>query len=69
MVGYNVRHGPVVVNHLVEDQAPTDLPADVCENCREAYVAEAVSERLVAMTTEARTAHAQVLVHPFAPAA
>jgi YgiT-type zinc finger domain-containing protein len=31
-----------------------EAPADVCENCGEAYVDEAVTERLLEMTSEAR---------------
>jgi len=46
-----------------------DVPAEVCENCSEAYLAEAVTEQLLAMAAEARSAHARVLVRPFAPAA
>ena len=46
-----------------------DVPAEVCENCGEAYVAENVTEQLLQMAAEARSAHAQVLVRPFAPAA
>ena len=46
-----------------------DVPADVCENCGEAYVDEAVTEQLLAMAAEARKAHATVLVRGFAPAA
>ena len=46
-----------------------DVPADVCENCGEAYVDEAVTEQLLEMAAEARKAHATVLVRDFAPAA
>jgi len=46
-----------------------DVPAEVCENCDEAYVAEDVTERLLQMAAEARRAHAQVLVRTFAPSA
>ena len=46
-----------------------DVPAEECQNCGEAYVADTVTEQLLAMTTEARKAHAHVLVRPFAPAA
>ena len=46
-----------------------DVPAEVCENCGEAYVAEDVTEQLLQMAAEARSAHAQVLVRRFAPAA
>ncbi len=46
-----------------------EVPAEVCENCGEAYVAEDVTAQLLEMAAEARQAHAQVLVRPFAPAA
>lgn len=46
-----------------------EVPADVCENCGEAYVAEDVTEQVLAIATEARNAQAQVLVRDFAPAA
>ncbi len=46
-----------------------DVPADMCENCGEAYVAEAVAEQFLEVTTGARTTLAQVLVRPFTPAA
>lgn len=46
-----------------------EVPADVCENCGEAYVAEDVTEQVLQMAAEARQAHAQVLVRDFAPAA
>ena len=46
-----------------------EVPAEVCENCGEAYVAEDVTEQLLEMAAEARKAHAQVLVRAFAPAA
>ena len=46
-----------------------DVPAQVCENCGEAYVDEDVTEQVLAMAAEARKAHAQVLVRAFAPAA
>lgn len=46
-----------------------EVPADVCENCGEAYVGEEVTEQLLAIAAEARQARAQVLVRDFAPAA
>ena len=46
-----------------------DVPADVCGKCGEACVTEDVAEQLLEMAAEARKAHAQVLVRPFAPAA
>jgi YgiT-type zinc finger domain-containing protein len=47
----------------------TDVPADVCENCGEAYISEAVTARLLEIAAEAWLAQAQVLVRDFAPAA
>lgn len=46
-----------------------EVPADVCENCGEAYVAESVTAELLEIAAQARTANAQVLVRDFAPAA
>lgn len=46
-----------------------EVPADICENCGEAYVAEDVTTQVLAMAEEARNAQAQVLVRDFAPAA
>lgn len=46
-----------------------EVPAEVCENCGEAYVADDVTERLLEIAAEARRARAQVLVRDFAPAA
>lgn len=46
-----------------------EVPADVCENCGEAYIAEDVTAKVLQITAEARKAHAQVLVRDFAPAA
>lgn len=46
-----------------------EVPAEVCENCGEAYVAEEVTERVLAIAAEARRAQAQVLVRDFAPTA
>ncbi|MGH3850556.1 MAG: YgiT-type zinc finger protein, partial [Pseudonocardiaceae bacterium] len=45
------------------------VPADVCENCGEAYVAEDVTAQVLAIAADARRAQAQVLVRDFAPAA
>jgi len=47
----------------------TEVPADVCENCGEAYVIESVTAELLEIAAQARTANAQVLVRDFAPAA
>lgn len=46
-----------------------EVPADVCENCGEAYVAEDVTTQVLAIAAEARRVQAQVLVRDFAPAA
>lgn len=46
-----------------------EVPAEVCENCGEAYVAEDVTAQVLAIAAEARSAQAQVLVRDFAPAA
>lgn len=45
------------------------VPADVCENCGEAYVAEEVTTHLLAIAADARQAQAEVLVRNFTPAA
>jgi YgiT-type zinc finger domain-containing protein len=46
-----------------------EVPAEICENCGEAYVAEDVTEQVLEIAAEARRAQAQVLVRDFAPAA
>ncbi len=46
-----------------------EVPAEVCENCGEAYVNENVTTQLLEIAAEARNARAQVLVRDFAPAA
>lgn len=46
-----------------------EVPADICENCDEPYVAEDVTKQLMAIAADARNAQAQVLVRDFAPAA
>ncbi len=46
-----------------------EVPAEVCENCGEAYVAEEVTTQLLDIAAQARKAQAQVLVRVFAPAA
>lgn len=46
-----------------------EVPADVCENCGEAYVAEDVTTQVLVIAADARRAQAQVLVRDFAPAA
>jgi len=42
-----------------------EVPADVCENCGEAYVAEDVTAELLRMVAEARQAQAIVLVRDY----
>lgn len=42
-----------------------EVPAEVCENCGEAYVAEDVTAELLRMATEARQAQAIVLVRDY----
>jgi YgiT-type zinc finger domain-containing protein len=46
-----------------------EVPAEVWENCGEAYVAEDVTAQVLEIAAHARQAHAQVLVRDFAPAA
>jgi YgiT-type zinc finger domain-containing protein len=46
-----------------------EVPAEVCENCGEAYVDQDVTARLLQIVADARAAHAQVLVRDFLPAA
>ncbi len=41
------------------------VPAEVCENCGEAYVAEDVTAELLRMAAEARQAQAIVLVRDY----
>ncbi len=47
----------------------TEVPADVCDNCGDAYVTESVTTELLEIAAQARIANAQVLVRDFAPAA
>lgn len=47
----------------------TEVPAEVCENCGEAYVDEDATAQVLEIVAEARRTHAQVLVRDFAPAA
>ena len=46
-----------------------EVPADVCENCGEAYVPDNVTEQLLHIASEARKAQAQVLVRDYATVA
>jgi YgiT-type zinc finger domain-containing protein len=43
-----------------------EVPAEVCENCGEAYVAEEVTAELLRIATEARQAQAIVLIRDYA---
>jgi YgiT-type zinc finger domain-containing protein len=44
-------------------------PAEVCENCGEAYVAEDVTESLLDFVRDARNAGTEVLIRQYTPAA
>ncbi|MGH9189689.1 MAG: type II toxin-antitoxin system MqsA family antitoxin [Acidimicrobiales bacterium] len=46
-----------------------EIPAEVCENCGEAYVDDKTTTQLLEIAAEARHAHATVLVRDYAPAA
>lgn len=46
----------------------TDVPAGVCDNCGEPYVAEDVTARLLSIAEQARAAHVEVLVRDYSPA-
>lgn len=46
-----------------------EVPAEVCENCGEAYIAEEITEEILRIVAEARKARATFLVRDFAPAA
>lgn len=59
----------VTFHHDGQTVVVNEVPAEVCENCGEAYVAEDVTEQLLTIAAEARKARAQVLVRDFAPAA
>lgn len=43
-----------------------EVPAEVCENCEEAYVAEDVTAELLRIASEARQAQAIVLIRDYA---
>lgn len=43
-----------------------EVPAEVCENCGEAYIAEEVTAELLRIAAEAREAQAIVLVRDYA---
>jgi YgiT-type zinc finger domain-containing protein len=42
-----------------------EVPADVCENCGEAYIAQETTDRLLEIAAEARRDHATVLVRDY----
>ena len=65
------RPGTTTVTFHREGQTVVvnEVPAEVCENCGEAYVAEEVTARVLEIAAGAREARAQVLVRDFAPAA
>lgn len=46
-----------------------EVPADVCENCGESYVAADVTTMVLEIAAEARKTRVDVLVRNFAPAA
>ena len=43
-----------------------EVPAEVCENCGEAYVAEEVTAEVLRIASEARHAQAIVLIRDYA---
>ena len=45
------------------------VPAEVCENCSEAHVAEDVTEAILSFVGDARRAGAEVLIREYSPAA
>jgi len=65
------RPGTTTVTFHREGQTVVvnEVPAEVCENCGEAYVGDDVTEKVLEIAAEARRARAQVLVRDFAPAA
>jgi YgiT-type zinc finger domain-containing protein len=65
------RPGTTTVTFHREGQTVVvnEVPAEVCENCGEAYVAEDVTAQVLEIAANAGKAHAQVLVRDFAPAA
>jgi YgiT-type zinc finger domain-containing protein len=65
------RAGTTTVTFHREGQTVVvnEVPAEVCENCGEAYVAEDVTAQVLEIAADARRARAQVLVRDFAPAA
>lgn len=65
------RPGTTTVTFHREGQTlvVNEVPAEVCENCGEAYIADETAEQILQMVAEARQAQATVLVRDFAPAA
>lgn len=59
----------VTFHHEGRTVVVTEVPAQVCENCGEAYVAEDVTARLLEITADARESRANVLVRDYSPAA
>lgn len=45
-----------------------ELPADVCDNCGEAYVAEDVTTQVLAIVADACSLPARVIIRSFIPA-
>ena len=45
------------------------VPAEICENCGDAYLASAVTGSLLASVREARKAGTEVLIREYSPAA
>ena len=65
------RPGTTTVTFHREGQTVVvnEVPAEVCGNCGEPYVAEGVTAKVLEIAAHARKAQAQVLVRDFAPAA
>jgi len=59
----------VTFHHGGQTVVVNEVPAEVCENCGEAYVSEEVTAQLLEIAAQARKPEAQVLVRDFAPAA
>lgn len=59
----------VTFHHDGRTVVVNEVPAEVCENCGEAYIAEDVTAKVLKIAADARKMQAQVLVRNFAPAA
>lgn len=46
-----------------------DVPADVCDNCGEAFISDAVAAELEALVTEAKNSGTESLVRHYQPLA